>query len=178
MTIELKSRPKTKADKVTNLRVAKCSLDSRQSKAMLRRNGIALTKYQVDMFRAIETTWQVEVLNADTGGCLIHGRFNQEAVNGYFFSLRAVHDLGRDASIKEIVAKLASLHPNGLAFVLFAAAVCVVYSDWIAREAYRQIAEAGGWEGDPAMEEAIKEYRDRIGLVDEICRKAAISSGG
>ena len=161
MTVELMSPPEAATLAPPVLRPQKCFLDSPESKARLLKKRIKLTEDEIALFRQLETTWPLEVLSPSTGGCLVNGKFGKKGTKGYFSTLDGIVQLGRDASIEQIVSYLASRHPDGLAFVLFASAVCQAYSDLVAHEAYRQIAEQGCRTRTAFMKKACLLYTSR-----------------
>lgn len=176
LNTELPVQPLNAEKKPLPRREAKCLLDSTESLALLASNGITLTAHQIAVFREIETTWLVDVFNPDTAGCLVNGRFDQIAANGYFYVLDEIRKLGRQATIEAIVLRMASMSPDGLAFVLFSAAKCMLYSDAIAHEAYRLLMLSKVDKRRQMPRAAIREYRDRIALADSTWKKAARSA--
>ena len=172
MNLEALIRP----DQATDLppkRNKRCLLDSAESQALLAKHHIHLTDAQITTFRDIENSWDVDVFNPDTAGCLVNGRFDQIAVDGYFFVINTVWLEGPTASVEHIVQTLAQLFPEGVAFVLYAAAKCMVFSDTIAHEAYRQLMLSKIDKRRSVPRAAIREYKDRIALSDSILERAA-----
>lgn len=154
-------------------RSPRCVLDSPESKALLAKHGIQLSEKQMAMFREVENHWDVEVFNPDTAGCLINGRFDQAAVDGYFVAITAIWEEGREAPVEQIVQILSKLFPEGVAFVLYAAAKCMVFSDAIAHEAYRQLMLSKIDKRRSRPRSAIREYRDRIAHAEGLVQRAA-----
>ena len=152
---------------------SRCLLDSPESHALLARHNIRLSQAQIKVFRDIETRWKVNVFNMDTAGCLINGRFDQQAVDGYFIAVERIWRLGADATVESIVQELATLSENGVAFVLFSAAYCMLFSDAIAHEAYRQLMSSKADKRRRAARAGIRAYRDLVGLAETALRRAA-----
>ena len=159
-------------------RTPRCLLDSPQSQALLARPNIHLTEHQIAIFRDIETHWHVELFNPDTANCLVNGRFDQTAADGYFVVLEAIHPLGRSASMQAIVRTLAGLFPEGVAFVLYAATVCLLFSDAVAHEAYRQLMQSKIDKRRSRPRAAIRAYRTLLALADDAVGRAAQQPAG
>ena len=157
-------------------RSPRCVLDSAESKALLAKHAIRLTEGQVAIFRDIETRWDVDVFNPDTAGCLVNGRFNQIAVDGYFVTIEKVWQVGPTASLEHIVQTLAKLFQQGLAFVLYAAAKCMVFSDALAHEAYRQRMLSKIDKRRRTPRTAIREYWCRIEVARVLLERAGESA--
>lgn len=173
MNFAVRTRPTRVTDELPK-RAPRCLLDSAESRALLAKHNIYLTDAQIATFRDIENYWDVDVFNPDTAGCLVNGRFDQTAVNGYFFVLRKVWQEGRTASVEHIVQTLAKLFvPEGVAFVLYSAAKCMVFSDAIAHEAYRQLMSTKIDKRRSLPRAAIREYKGRILLADSMLERAA-----
>ena len=148
-------------------RVMTGMLDSAASQALLRRHGITLSGVQLSMFRDIELTWEETVFHPDTAGCLVNGRFDQRAAEGYFYAVEKIWRLGSQATIEEIVQRLAQLpFEEGVAFVLYAAAKCILYSDDIAHEAYRQLMRSRQDKRKHYARAALKAYRTNLAIAE------------
>ncbi len=172
---------RTLADRVMVLpskREPRCLLDSAKSQALLAKHDIRLSEQQIATFRQVETYWKVDVFNPDTAGCLVNGRFDQTAANGYFVVVAAVERLGRTASVEKIVRTMGTFFPEGVAYVLFSAAKCMLFSDAIAHEAYRQLMRSKIDKRRSVPRAAIREYRDRIAVADSMITRAARGSRG
>lgn len=142
-------------------------LDSAASQALLRRHGITLSGVQLSMFREIVLTWEATVFHPDTAGCLVNGRFNQSAADGYFYAVEEIWRLGSEATIEEIVRRLAELpFEEGVAFVLYAASKCVLYSDDIAHEAYWQLMHSGQDKRKRYARAGLKAYRTNVAIAE------------
>lgn len=149
------------------LRVMTGILDTAASQALLRRHGITLSDDQLSMFRDIELTWDVGVFHPDTAGCLVSGRFNQSAADGYFYAVEEIWRLGSKATIEQIVQRLAELpFEEGVAFVLYAAAKCILYSDDIAHEAYRQLMHSRQDKRKRYARAGLKAYRTNLAIAE------------
>ena len=159
-------------------RAPRCLLDSAESQALLARHNIRLSAEQIATFRNIENHWEVDVFNPDTAGCLVNGRFDQTSANGYFIVIAAVEQLGRTASVERIVQAMATFFPEGVAYVLFSAAKCMLYSDAIAHEAYRQLMRSKIDKRRSLPRAAIREYRDRVALAEDMIKRAGLRSRG
>lgn len=121
---------------------SRCLFDSAKSQALLTRHNIHLTEHQIVTFRDIESHWDVELFNPDTASCLVNGRYDQAAADGYFYVLEEVRQLGRSALMETIVRRMAEFFPKeGVAFVLYAATVCMLFSDAVADEALGRAAQ-------------------------------------
>jgi hypothetical protein len=107
------------------------------------------------------------VFHPDTAGCLVNGRFNQSAADGYFYAVEEIWRLGSQATIEEIVQRLAELpFEEGVAFVLYAAAKCILYSDDIAHEAYRQLMRSRQDKRKRIARAAMKAYRTNLAIAE------------
>lgn len=155
-------------------RVMTGMLDSAASQALLRSHGITLSGVQLSMFRDIELTWEAAVFHPDTAGCLVNGRFNQSAADGYFYAVEEIWRLGSQASIEQIVQRLAELPvEEGVAFVLYAAANCILFSDDIAHEAYRQLMRSRQDKRKHYARAALKAYRTNLEIAEAGLANAA-----
>lgn len=161
------------ATDVARARASRCLLDSAESQTLLTQHNIYLTATQIASFRHIENDWVVDVFNLDTVGCLINGRFDQTAADGYFLVIEALERGGPRASVEQIVRMIATFFPEGVAYVLYAAAKCMLFSDTIAHEAYRQLMETRIDKRRSVPRAAIREYRDRIALAEDMIKRAA-----
>ena len=154
-------------------RTPRCLLDSAESQALLARHGIRLTGRQMATFRSIENRWGAQLFNPDTAGCLVNGRFDQAATDGYFLVLDAVWRLGPTAPIEDIVRRMAEFFPDeGVAYILYAATVCLLFSDAVAHEAYRQLMRSRIDKRRSRPRAAIRAYKTLLALADEALERA------
>jgi|GEM_PF-4479622 len=172
MSFVTSSAPRLATSTADGPHAPRCLLDSVESQALLDRHGIHLKQEQVAIFRDIETRWDVDVFNPDTAGCLVNGRFTQTAVDGYFMVIEEIWQGGPTATIDRIVQTLADLFPEGVAFVLYAAAKCMVFSDAIAHEAYRQLMMSRIDRRRRTPRVAIKEYTARLTMGNALLGRA------
>ena len=70
-------------------------------------------------------------------------RWRPRCRRGYFIAVDHISRLGTNATVEAIVQELARLSESGVAFVLFSAAYCLLFSDAIAHEAYRRLMISG-----------------------------------
>jgi hypothetical protein len=147
------------------------SLADEESRRRLADQGLLISAAQLERLHEL-STWPIDIVGADTVGCIVNGRYDQLAIDRYFEILDHVAALGRGASLSAIVRCIAGELAGGMASVLLLAVRCGMFSDAVAHEAHRRLLEQPEWLRDPNATEAVEWYRLVMDTTRETIDKA------